>query len=222
MLVEYLILFTEKRPLEREGQYPKEFPHCALMVSGPSARVVADEVCVSLNFVDEFKLKAAPCFKVVPAAEMPGSIWALFDAEIADYTNCSADDGSQDPCCRWAAYHQKARQLEVSHRTDMRLDAPGEQTDESPEPVVPQDEQPAEDQQASKVAAADGAPPGEWVGPMSKTEVARRITGKHQARWRSVKSLFEATHVKSVSKRQVRVRVDHFDGPTRERLKKDS
>ena len=152
MLTEYLILFTEKRPLDRESRGREEFPHCALMVAGPNAQGVANAVCVSLNFADEFKLKAEPRFRVARAADIPDPIWALFDVDIADFANCPADEGSQDPRCRGAAYHQKARQLEVSHRTNLRIGAPSEQTAEHAEHDVPPGGETAETQEGAEVS----------------------------------------------------------------------
>ena len=64
-------------------------------------------------------------------------------------------------------------------------------------------------------------PGGEWVGPMSRAEIAKRISGDSNARWRKVASLFKAGYVQGVSPHLIRVRVDHLDGPTREKLKKN-
>ncbi len=93
---------------------------------------------------------------------------------------------------------------------------------ENKERDVPLGEQPTEKQQAPKVSTGAGGPPGDWVGPMSKAEVARRLAGDENASWRKVESLFKDTDVKNVSPHLVRVRVDHLDGPARARLKKNS
>jgi hypothetical protein len=50
---------------------------------------------------------------------------------------------------------------------------------------------------------------GRWTTPMSKSEIARRILGRPDARWRKVENMFPPGHIQSVDK-QVVVRYDHL------------
>ncbi len=60
------------------------------------------------------------------------------------------------------------------------------------------------------------APEGEWVGPHSKAEIARRILGQDDARWRKVATMFPDEYVEQMRshKRLFRFRIDHLDSPT--------
>ena len=59
-------------------------------------------------------------------------------------------------------------------------------------------------------------PDGEWIGPMSKMEIAQRILKDRSpsARWRKVAPLFDNTHIQEVTPRTFRFRIDQLDKPT--------
>jgi hypothetical protein len=59
---------------------------------------------------------------------------------------------------------------------------------------------------------------GEWSAPMSKTEMARRITGKKKARPRDVATLLEKHGVSHVSGHKWLIRLDTLDSHTRKKL----
>ena len=62
---------------------------------------------------------------------------------------------------------------------------------------------------------------GEWVGPMSKAEMARRVLNHTGARWRKVSSMFPDSHVSQVTDRTFRFRIDSLDAHARKRCKGD-
>ncbi len=68
---------------------------------------------------------------------------------------------------------------------------------------------------SASAATADLAPVGEWVGPMTKVELARRVTGGQSERWRKVSPMFGDDCIQRVSPRTFRFRIDHLDEPTR-------
>jgi hypothetical protein len=63
---------------------------------------------------------------------------------------------------------------------------------------------------------------GEWVGPCSKTEMARRLSNDAKARWRKFEGQFDDAHIRTVSAKQHYFRVDHLklSPPEKERCRK--
>ena len=57
-------------------------------------------------------------------------------------------------------------------------------------------------------------PEGEWVGPVTKGEIARRISRGQTQRWRKVQSMFPEGYVTGVTPKTFRFRIDHLDKPT--------
>jgi hypothetical protein len=60
----------------------------------------------------------------------------------------------------------------------------------------------------------------EWSAPMSKTEMARRITGDHKARPRKVETLLQRWGLQRVNGNSWRIRLDKLDAATREKIEK--
>lgn len=58
----------------------------------------------------------------------------------------------------------------------------------------------------------------EWSVQMSKTELARRLTGEHNARPRKIEALLQRYGAEQVTDRQWRVRLDTMDTATRKRI----
>lgn len=55
---------------------------------------------------------------------------------------------------------------------------------------------------------------GEWVGPMTRAEMARRILRNDAPRWRKVAPMFSDGYVERITKRTFRFRIDHLDPAT--------
>lgn len=172
---EYLILFMELNPPEETIGVPEDHLHCALIVGPPKAKEVADAIGTALRRDVYFRRNAAPHFSISPAESdsPPIELRAQFAAEIKGYAGHEGHpDG--DPHSRAVAYNQKARQLEDYVRSRKGLNAPCEQTDESPEheeppgePAVPK-EQPNEDKAKAIPKNLKDIPSldktnGEWV-----------------------------------------------------------
>lgn len=62
------------------------------------------------------------------------------------------------------------------------------------------------------------APQQEWSAPMTRTEMARRITGKKKPRPREVDEFLNRHGLEQVSGRKFRVRLDNMDAATRRKL----
>ena len=63
------------------------------------------------------------------------------------------------------------------------------------------------------------APAGEWVGPMTKAEMARRVLNISSARWRKASSLFTDEQLQQATPRTYRFRIDHLDKAARVRCR---
>lgn len=61
---------------------------------------------------------------------------------------------------------------------------------------------------------------GEWTPPMSKSEAARRITGRDDARWREVQSMFQSDWINTVGTNKYLFRIDRLDPSSRQKLQK--
>ena len=79
-----------------------------------------------------------------------------------------------------------------------------------------------EQSEATKAQAADlenlSRPVGEWSPPMSKAEIARRITRNNRARFRDVEQMFPEGTLKPLSDRKWAVRLDTLDNNSRRNL----
>ena len=62
-------------------------------------------------------------------------------------------------------------------------------------------------------------PDGEWVGPMTKAEIARRVFGNPSARWRKAAPLFDDAHIQQVTARTFHFRIDFLREPARTRCR---
>jgi len=71
---------------------------------------------------------------------------------------------------------------------------------------------------ADKTKGATHLTEGEWSAPMSKSEMARRITGRRKARAREVASFLEPHEIKSVGGNKWIVRLDKMDANNRRKL----
>ncbi len=58
----------------------------------------------------------------------------------------------------------------------------------------------------------------EWSAPMSKREMARRITGKPSARAREVQTVLEQFGIKRIGYKKWIVRLDQMDANTRKKI----
>jgi hypothetical protein len=88
---------------------------------------------------------------------------------------------------------------------------------------APESSMPAEtaSESAATVTADDGSNrEREWSGPMSRSDMARRITGDPSARPRKVQALLERYGLEHIKGRQYRVRLDQMDASTRRKLEK--
>jgi hypothetical protein len=63
------------------------------------------------------------------------------------------------------------------------------------------------------------APDGEWVGPMTKADMARLVSRQKNVRWRKVRSLFPDGFIQEVTEKTFRFRIDHLDKPTQGRCR---
>ena len=73
--------------------------------------------------------------------------------------------------------------------------------------------------EAPPKSPATTPPSGEWVGPMTKVEMARRVLDDRKARWRKVGPMFPPERVQEVTARTYRFRIDQLDEPTRDRCR---
>ena len=66
-----------------------------------------------------------------------------------------------------------------------------------------------------------GLPEGDWVGPISKVEMARRFMQSKAARWRKVQFKFPSEYIEKISERTFRFRIDHLDKSTQTKCRKE-
>ena len=81
---------------------------------------------------------------------------------------------------------------------------------------APADSTPRAPEQAAKNAGDDAGI--EWSIPMSKAEMAKRLTGDPNARSRKVEALLARYGLEQVSPRQWRVRLDKMDMASRAKV----
>jgi hypothetical protein len=70
------------------------------------------------------------------------------------------------------------------------------------------------------VEGTDAPDEGEWSAPMTRTDMARRITGDRYARPRKVEKLLHRYGLRHVDGRMFQVRVDTMDSATRKKVEK--
>lgn len=68
------------------------------------------------------------------------------------------------------------------------------------------------------VEGTDAPVEGEWSAPMTRTEMARRITGDHHARPRKIEGLLKRCGLRHVGGRMFQVRIDTMDSATRKKV----
>lgn len=83
----------------------------------------------------------------------------------------------------------------------------------------PGGEQGDSESKAAPESRTDAPPSGEWIGPVTKAEMARRVLNDRKARWRKVGPMFPPEHVQKVTAKTFRFRIDLLDTPTRDRCR---
>lgn len=60
----------------------------------------------------------------------------------------------------------------------------------------------------------------EWSSPMTRTEMARRLTGNSKARHREVKHFLQQFGLRHVNGKKYQIRLDKMDAYTRQNIEK--